>query len=68
MSFPKFKELNDLNLFEVEKEIAILQKNLFDFRFKKTTSQSIKPHLFKHTKHRLKQLMFKKSVLSKTEK
>jgi large subunit ribosomal protein L29 len=69
MSFPKYKELENLaTVAEIDNEIFVLQKNLFDFRLKKATSQTIKPHLFKHTKHRLAQLKFKKSILLKIEK
>jgi large subunit ribosomal protein L29 len=69
MSFPKYKELNNLvTSVEIDNEIFVLQKNLFDFRLKKSTSQTVKPHLFKHTKHRLAQLKFKKSILLKLEK
>jgi len=66
MSLPKYKELNDLkNLEEIEKEIFLLTKNFFDLRLKKSTNQSIKPHLFVHTKRRIAQLNFKKNYLEK---
>jgi large subunit ribosomal protein L29 len=66
MSFPKYKEVSSFdNILDIDKEIFLLQKNLFDLRLKKSTSQSIKPHLFKHTKRRIAQLNFKKSSLSK---
>jgi large subunit ribosomal protein L29 len=66
MSFPKYKEVNSFdNILDIDKEIFLLQKNLFDLRLKRSTSQSIQPHLFKHTQHRIAQLNFKKSSLSK---
>lgn len=66
MSFPKYQEVNLFtNILDIDKEIFILQKNLFDLRLKKSSSQSVKPHLFKHTKHRIAQLKFKKSILLK---
>lgn len=66
MSFPKYKEVSSFdNILDIDKEIFLLQKNLFDLRLKRSTSQSIKPHLFKHTKRRIAQLNFKKSSLSK---
>lgn len=69
MTFPKYKEIDSLTtIVDIDNEIFVLQKNLFDFRLKKSTSQTIKPHLFKHTKHRLAQLKFKKSTLLKLEK
>jgi ribosomal protein L29 len=65
MSFPKYKEVSSFdNILDIDKEI-FYAKNLFDLRLKKSTSQSIKPHLFKHTKRRIAQLNFKKSSLSK---
>jgi large subunit ribosomal protein L29 len=68
MSFPKFTELKSLtNIVDIDKEIFVLQKNLFDLRLKKSTSQTVKPHLFRHTKHRLAQLKFKKSSLVKSQ-
>lgn len=64
MSFPKYKSLEELKtLVEIDQEIFILQKNLFDLRIKRSTSQSVKPHLFLHAKRRLAQLKYKKSVV-----
>jgi large subunit ribosomal protein L29 len=66
MSFPKYQEVDAFNnIVDIDKEIFLLQKNLFDLRLKKSTSQSVKPHLFKHTKRRIAQLKFKKSSLLK---
>ena len=66
MSLPKYKELQNLNsIEEIDQEIFILEKNLFDLRIKKATSQTIKPHLFLHAKRRLAQLKFKKSFILK---
>jgi ribosomal protein L29 len=68
MSLPKYTELNSLNTIgEIEKEIFILQKSIFDLRIKKSTSQTVKPHLFTHAKRRIAQLKFKKSSLLKKE-
>jgi ribosomal protein L29 len=68
MSLPKFKDLNAItNISEIEQEIFLLQKNLFDLRIKRSTSQAIKPHLFLHSKRRLAQLKFKKSFLLKNK-
>jgi ribosomal protein L29 len=66
MSLPKYKELENLNTInDIEQEIFIVQKDLFNLRLKVKTSQATKPHLFKHAKRRLSQLKFKKSVLLK---
>lgn len=64
MSLPKYKDLNSLtNIVDIDKEIFLLQKSLFDLRIKRSTSQTIKPHLFTHAKRRLAQLQFKKFSL-----
>jgi ribosomal protein L29 len=66
MTLPKYKDLDNLtNLVDIDQEIFILTKNLFDLRMKKSTNQTVKPHLFTHTKRRLAQLKYKKfSLLS----
>ena len=66
MSLPKFKELNNLNtLVEIEQEILLLQKNLFDLRIKQLTNQKVQFHLFSHYKRRIAQLNLKKNIYSK---
>ena len=68
MSLPKYKDLKNLtDITEIEKEIFLLQKNLFDLKIKKSTSQTIKPHLFAHAKRRLVHLKFKKAFLLKSK-
>jgi|TARA_B100000242_G_C42743070_1_gene346595 ribosomal protein L29 len=67
MSLPKYKELENLKTSEeIDQEIFILQKNLFDLRIKKSTSQTVKPHLFVHAKRRIAQLKSKKALLLKS--
>ena len=68
MSLPKYKEIENVTtLNDLDQEIFVIQKDLFDLRLKRSTSQAIKPPLFKHAKRRLAQLKFKRSVLVKTE-
>nr|YP_010986143.1 ribosomal protein L29 [Polyopes affinis]WOL37061.1 ribosomal protein L29 [Polyopes affinis] len=57
MSLPKIEELKELSHEDIEKRITELKKDLFDIRFKQATKQSIKPHIFKHKKHELAQLL-----------
>jgi ribosomal protein L29 len=49
------------NLFEfkavAEEELHATKKQLFELRLKKATRQSFKPHLFKHNKRRIAQLL-----------
>nr|YP_009545421.1 ribosomal protein L29 [Mallomonas splendens]AYO28575.1 ribosomal protein L29 [Mallomonas splendens] len=69
MVFSNYKDLNNFsNIIEIEQEIFLLTKNLFDFRMKRSMNQTVKPHLFLHTKRRLAQLKFKKSILLKSQK
>jgi len=64
MSLPKYSDLNNLTtITDIDQEIFLIQKNLFDLRIKKATNQSIKVHLFKHAKRRIAQLKFKKGIL-----
>ena len=68
MTFSNFEELKTLsneNLFE---EILNLKKELFDLRLKKATRQSIKPHLFKQSKHKIAQLLTLESQRKQTSK
>jgi len=66
MSFPKYKELEPVTTeAEIEKEIFLLQKTLLDLRMKKSTKQTIKPHLFLHAKRRIAQLRFKQTRVEK---
>jgi ribosomal protein L29 len=69
MALPKYKDLDGLvDTGEIEQEIFLLQKNLFDLRIKRSTNQTNKPHSFVHTKRRIAQLKFKQSVLAKSNK
>lgn len=55
-----FLSLNELKTFDSEalsKEILIIKKQLFELRLKKATRQSFKPHLFKHNKRKVAQLL-----------
>ena len=57
MALPKISEVRNLNLSEIQSAILLNNRELFDLELKKATRQSFKPHLFKHTKHRLSQLL-----------
>jgi len=68
MAFPKYKELaNVSNLSDIEEELFVVQKALFEFKIKKTIEQKKKPHFYTHFKRRIAQLEFKKSILLKTQ-
>jgi large subunit ribosomal protein L29 len=57
MALPKIADIKDLSDEEVSEQIAEAKKQLFQLRFRKATRQTVKPHEFKHTRHRLAQLM-----------
>nr|YP_009296925.1 ribosomal protein L29 [Bangiopsis subsimplex]AOM66268.1 ribosomal protein L29 [Bangiopsis subsimplex]ARO90370.1 50S ribosomal protein L29 [Bangiopsis subsimplex] len=58
MALPDIKEVRNLSLAEIQNEIVLIKRQLFDLQFKKATKQNVKTHLFKHTRHRLAQLKF----------
>ena len=57
MSFLPLSELKDLDNEALSKEIVATKKQLFELRLKKATRQSFKPHLFKHSKRKVAQLL-----------
>jgi large subunit ribosomal protein L29 len=57
MSFKNFSELKELDDAILSEEIITAKKYLFEMRLKKATRQTFKPHLFKHTKRKIAQLM-----------
>jgi len=61
MSFSKFSEVQKLTNEEIKNEILNAKKSLFELRLQKATRQSFKAHLFKHTKHRINQLLMVQS-------
>jgi ribosomal protein L29 len=68
MSLPKYSELDRLQTIqEIEEELFLLQKNLFELKMKRLTNQPTKPHLFVHTKRRIAQLKYKQTVVAKQQ-
>jgi large subunit ribosomal protein L29 len=57
MALPKISELRDLSDQELQDQIAESKKQLFDLRFQQATRRLEKTHQFKHTRHRLAQLL-----------
>lgn len=69
MCFQKYKELESVfDISDIDQEIFLLQKELFELRIKKSRNQAIKNHLFIHTRRRIAQLKFKKFSLLKMKK
>ena len=57
MTFVSFNDLKNLNGETLSNQIIETKKTLFDLRLKKATRQSFKPHLFKHNKRKVAQLL-----------
>ncbi|MDX2215943.1 MAG: 50S ribosomal protein L29 [Oculatellaceae cyanobacterium bins.114] len=57
MALPKISEIRDLSDQELQEQIATARKQLFDLRFQQATRRLEKNHQFKHTRHRLAQLL-----------
>ena len=57
MALPKIEEARKLSDEELAEEILAVKRELFQLRLEQATRRLEKPHLFKHTKHRLSQLL-----------
>lgn len=57
MPLPNIADARKLGDEELAEEILTVKRELFQLRLEKATRRLEKPHLFKHAKHRLAQLM-----------
>lgn len=57
MALPSIEEVRNLSDEELAEAIVKEKQNLFQLRLEQATRRLEKPHLFKHSKHRLSQLM-----------
>lgn len=57
MPLPKIEDARNLDDEEVAAEILAAKQKLFELRFQQATRRLEKNHQFKHTRHRLAQLM-----------
>ena len=57
MSLSKIQDTRAMSDQELDEQIQALKRQLFELRMQKATRQTVKPHLFKHTRHQLAQLM-----------
>ncbi|MGK7956901.1 MAG: 50S ribosomal protein L29 [Crocosphaera sp.] len=57
MALPKIEDVRKLNDQELAEEILATKRQLFDLRFQQATRQLEKTHEFKHTRHRMAQLL-----------
>ena len=57
MALPKIEEVRSLSDEELAAEVLAVKRELFQLRLEQATGRLEKPHMFKHTKHRLSQLL-----------
>ena len=57
MPLPKIEDARKLNDEELVDEILAAKRQLFELRFEQATGRLEKSHEFKHTRHRLAQLL-----------
>lgn len=57
MALPKIEDARSLGEDELAEEILAVKRELFQLRLEQATRRLEKPHLFKHAKHRLAQLL-----------
>lgn len=57
MPLPKIADARSLSDEELVEQILAVKRELFDLRLLRATQRLEKPHQFKHTRHRLAQLM-----------
>ncbi len=57
MALPKIEEVRNLSDEELAAEVLAVKRELFQLRLEQATRRLEKPHMFKHTKHRLAQLL-----------
>ncbi|MBP5977142.1 50S ribosomal protein L29 [Brasilonema sp. CT11] len=57
MPLPKISEAREFSDEQLGQEITAVKKELFQLRLQQATRQLDKPHLFRHARHRLAQLM-----------
>ncbi|BAC91860.1 50S ribosomal protein L29 [Gloeobacter violaceus] len=61
MPLPKIDDWRELSDEEISEQILATKKELFELRLQKATRQLEKPHLVRHAKHKLAQLMLLES-------
>ena len=57
MALPNIEDARKFSDEDLAAEILTVKRELFQLRFEQATRRLEKPHLFKHTKHRLSQLL-----------
>ena len=57
MSLPSIDDARSLNDEDLSAEVLAVKRELFQLRLEQATRRLESPHLFKHKKHRLSQLL-----------
>jgi large subunit ribosomal protein L29 len=57
MALPKMSDIRDLDDTQLREAILVVKKELFQLRFRQATRQPVKPHAFRHARHKLAQLL-----------
>jgi large subunit ribosomal protein L29 len=57
MALPKIKDARSLSDEDLAEAILAAKRQLFELRFQQATRRPVKTHEFKHTRHRLAQLL-----------
>lgn len=58
MALPKIEEARKLTDEELNEQVLAVKRELFELRLRQATRQGeVKPHQFKHARHRLAQLL-----------
>lgn len=57
MALPKIEDARKIKGDDLSAEILAVKRELFQLRLEQATRRLEKPHLFKHAKHRLAQLL-----------
>jgi ribosomal protein L29 len=63
MSLPKYKDLKDYQLTEIEAQLVKAKKELLFLRIQKANFSRFSPHLMTHTRHQISQLLTRKREL-----
>ena len=63
MSLPKYKDLKDYQLAEIEAQLVKAKKELLFLRIQKANFSRFSPHLMTHTRHQISQLLTRRREL-----
>lgn len=57
MSLPKIKDIKNLSIKEIDTQVEQLKIEILNLKIQKSAREAIKPHVYKHKKHQLAQLL-----------